>query len=140
MSSSSLKKRVIVGFLNASKMGKIWVDDDVCMDFPSNKVVVVSSGCTIIGDAPDAEAKDSFIEKNDDGSFSMDYAGMVLRNALKPQNKTNTQTSGNDGCFILENVTVNFAGNFTANFPQLTIFYDQVLAITVGPLKKHRLS
>jgi len=38
---------------------------------------------------------------------------------------------GNDGFLILENVTL-YKDSTTINFPSLTVFFDQIIAVTIG--------
>lgn len=50
---------------------------------------------------------------------------------LEDLKKDNRELDPNDGYILLQDVTIR-NGNTTSNIPLLTVFYDQIIGITIG--------
>lgn len=94
-----------------------------CQD---NVVTVVTAAGVIIG-TPLSQDEDA-------DNFMAQFVEKTAGYYRKDHSLDDTQPlDGNDGCFILKDVKL-LAGNSTYNFNVLTIFFDQVIAITVGKM------
>lgn len=98
-------------------------------DLKDNKVIIVTpfgviTGSPVTKDEPEGTAK-FFAE------LTNEYIKQYYEdNSLAPEHPL----VGNDGCVVLKDVVLN-SGTNTFNFKILNVFYDQIIAITIGNLK-----
>jgi len=126
---SSSKKEIIRGFLRVASLEKLDLHNEITVDMSINQLIIVTAGCVITG-IPTQEIKDSELHKND----SISLNDQIKRNAAISHHKQygDKGLGGNDGAFLLENVSIKYSDNFTVNLPELVLFYDQIVAIAIG--------
>lgn len=95
----------------------------------NNKLIIITPAGIITGSPISDDGTD-----NDANAFATLCSNFVKdyreENSLNPSEPLD----GNDGFFILQDATLQ-TGRATYNFPCLNVFYDQIIAITIGNLK-----
>ena len=91
-----------------------------------NKLIVITPSGVIMGSPI----------SNDEMSNDANLLATLSLNCVKEYREKNSlepsqQLDGNDGFITLKNVTLQ-TGEATFNFAVLNVFYDQIVAITVG--------
>lgn len=72
------------------------------------------------------------ISKDDTESYVAKAIDKFARNYFDEREiPDGTLPDGNDGYLNLENVTL-YKDSATINFPSLTVFFDQIIAVTIG--------
>lgn len=97
----------------------------------SNSIILVTSAGTITGKVAMTLNEEDLTTDNMLLKFSQKFAS-----TYRQENEINEDESlpGNDGFVCLDDVRI-ISGNNTINFPSLIVFYDQIIAITVGRIE-----
>ena len=109
MSIPSLKKETIVSFACLS-------DEK---DLGNNKLVLVTTAGVITGTLAKSE---NFLSK------AVDH---IIDQYRQDNGLDEKPLNGNDGLLSLEDVTI-MSGSKTFNIPFLTVFYDQIIGVSIG--------
>lgn len=120
MDNISLKKATIIGYCSMTSTET----------FANNSIIVVTACGIIIGNPlcdNESDIKIKATEALNDGIFKAYKENLGITDD-KP-------TPGNDGFFTLKDASL-ISGSVTSNLGLINIFYDQVIAVTLGNLDK----
>lgn len=111
--------------------------DDASVDFPNLQLVVVTAGCIITGTPKGKSNGETEVIQIGEKklSFPLPIVSIVTKTAVDAYRKKyeiEGLLAENEGCFVLEDVTVQYSADFIVKTSELTVFYDQILAVTLG--------
>ena len=123
--------------MNVPTFKKVLINDFSFLSLPSdeignNQLILITAAGTIIGEL----INDSDEEKSE--FSSTDFIAKFIENTATDYKKEHEipedqWLTGNDGCVVLKNVTIR-NGSSTTNLPVLAVFFDQIIAASVGNL------
>ncbi len=125
----SLKKSVVLSLYSLPGINTSGLPEDGAIDFAGLQLVIITSGCMITG----KPLLDDYEPSSSEAMLVLIEAS--LKAAKKEHQDTfkyNGQLSGNDGGILLRDVTIRYALDYVVTMPALFVFFDQILAITVG--------
>lgn len=132
----SMKKEIIQSICEATKLGKVDLSDGTTADLSENQVIIFSAGCMITGVQCDRDNKGRVV--SGDNTLTFPLTGIITDSAVKRYREdlqNSGPLSGSDGCIILKDATVQYSSNYKVHTPELVVFFDQILAITLGSPK-----
>lgn len=117
---TSIKKDLLIAFTMLESTSR---DEN-----PAHLILVTSAG--VISGLPVTEHE----EKGTITSNLLDFIGTVIKEHKESNNIEDYKLAeGLDGFFSLKDVTIR-SGNSTYTLPFLTVFYDQIVGVSVGNL------
>ncbi len=127
MNIASLKKSVILGMANATTVDM----------FKENSVILLTAAGMISGKLIEKSDLESFdqTDKSALSTFTVATIAQKSKEEFDKQSDSELNVTGNDGYIILKDVHVTNVSGQTMFFSALTVFFDQIIGVTLGSVQ-----
>lgn len=127
MNIASLKKSVILGMANATTVDM----------FKENSVILLTAAGMISGKLIEKSDLESFdqTDKSALSTFTVSTITQKSKEEFDKQSDSELNVTGNDGYIILKDVHVTNVSGKTMFFSALTVFFDQIIGVTLGSVQ-----
>ncbi len=127
MNIASLKKSVILGMANATTVDM----------FKENSVILWTAAGMISGKLIEKSDLESFdqTDKSALSTFTVATIAQKSKEEFDKQSDSELNVTGNDGYIILKDVHVTNVSGQTMFFSALTVFFDQIIGVTLGSVQ-----
>ena len=127
MKIASLKKSVILGMANATTVDM----------FKENSVILLTAAGMISGKLIEKSDLESFdqTDKSALSTFTVSTITQKSKEEFDKQSDSELNVTGNDGYIILKDVHVTNVSGQTMFFSALTVFFDQIIGVTLGSVQ-----
>lgn len=127
MNIASLKKFVILGMANATTVDM----------FKENSVILLTAAGMISGKLIEKSDLESFdqTDKSALSTFTVSTITQKSKEEFDKQSDSELNVTGNDGYIILKDVHVTNVSGQTMFFSALTVFFDQIIGVTLGSVQ-----
>ncbi|HIX90849.1 MAG TPA: hypothetical protein H9845_08150 [Candidatus Agathobaculum pullicola] len=127
MNIASLKKSVILGMANATTVDM----------FKENSVILLTAAGMISGKLIEKSDLESFdqTDKSALSTFTVSTITQKSKEEFDKQSDSELNVTGNDGYIILKDVHVTNVSGQTMFFSALTVFFDQIIGVTLGSVQ-----
>ena len=127
MNIASLKKSVILGMANATTVDM----------FKENSVILLTAAGMISGKLIEKSDLESFdqTDKSALSTFTVSTITQKIKEEFDKQSDSELNVTGNDGYIILKDVHVTNVSGQTMFFSALTVFFDQIIGVTLGSVQ-----
>ena len=124
---ASLKKSVILGMANATTVDM----------FKENSVILLTAAGMISGKLIEKSDLESFdqTDKSALSTFTVATIAQKSKEEFDKQSDSELNVTGNDGYIILKDVHVTNVSGQTMFFSALTVFFDQIIGVTLGSVQ-----
>lgn len=127
MNIASLKKSVILGMANATTVDM----------FKENSVILLTAAGMISGKLIEKSDLESFdqTDKSALSTFTVSTITQKSKEEFDKQSDSELNVTGNDGYIILKDLHVTNVSGQTMFFSALTVFFDQIIGVTLGSVQ-----
>lgn len=127
MNIASLKKSVILGMANATTVDML----------NGNSVILMTAAGMISGTLVEKSDLESFDQTDKDSltAFTVATLAQKSKEAFDKQSDSELNVTGNDGYIVLKDVHVTNLSGQTMFLGALTVFFDQIIGITLGSVQ-----
>ena len=127
MNIASHKKSVIQGMANATTVDM----------FKENSVILLTAAGMISGKLIEKSDLESFdqTDKSALSTFTVSTITQKSKEEFDKQSDSELNVTGNDGYIILKDVHVTNVSGQTMFFSALTVFFDQIIGVTLGSVQ-----